>query len=115
MHRVAAHLPAFAFALALSGCTPPCEQWCGATADYVEFCLEFGTTDAWIAAKAGESAGWGTWAAASHDEYASSCKEDMAAQVTGAGDHADALERTCEDESAQYAEWADHGVCSELP
>lgn len=116
MHRLRSMFPALVFATSLVGCKAPCDRFCEAEADYIEFCLAEASQGAWTQAKGGDEAedDWAFWAAGNKDEFVAACKADTAAQLE-ASSTADALEQTCEDEANAYAEHAEHGICAELP
>jgi hypothetical protein len=98
----------------MTGCAPPCDRWCDATADYIEFCLASGSQGSWVEAGASASGGWGFWGYGSSDEYVGACKTDMDAQLAASAD-ADVLSRVCGDEANAFATMADRGQCGELP
>ncbi len=97
-----------AFGLASAGCAPPCDAYCSAAADHIEFCLENGSQGEWGAAS------WGTWNATSKNEYLSNCETDMVNQVADAS-NADVLNSTCNDQASVLSERTDFGLCAELP
>lgn len=98
-------------AVALTGCASPCEQYCDSSADYIEYCLENGTQGPWTTAAA--SGGFEVWGSSSRDEYADSCKEDMAAQLQA--HDADTYNGACTDDTNQFTEWVERGTCIDLP
>ncbi|HCP44774.1 MAG TPA: hypothetical protein DIU15_01910 [Deltaproteobacteria bacterium] len=95
--------------LSLVGCSTPCDRYCDNTADYIQHCLDNASQGQW------EAASWSTWGGyGSADEYAADCKEDFASQVSGSATP-DVVESICEDESNNYADLLERGICAELP
>jgi hypothetical protein len=95
---------------ALSGCSTPCDAFCDASANYIEFCLENGSQGDWRAANDG--LGWGVWNASEKTDYVSSCQTDFDSQLAAAND---VVESECTDLANQYQENADRGFCVDLP
>ncbi len=110
MNRLASLLIALA-ALAIAGCAAPCDQYCDNVGDYIETCLEVGTSGAWTTAAAG--GGWSYWGATDKDQYVADCRSDLSDQV-GASDD-ELLEGACEDDANLYAERSDREQCADLP
>ncbi len=95
----------------LVGCGAPCDNYCDATADYIEYCLENGSQDAGTAAAA---AGWQNWGVADKDAYAGDCKEDVSSQAA-ASDDSQGFEEFCTDDANRYAQLSERGFCADLP
>lgn len=104
-------LAATAFAIAaLSGCAPPCDAYCDAAANYIEFCLENGSQGDWVSAD--ERGGWAVWNVSEKDEYVETCKTDFSDQLASGND---VVESECTDLANRYQENADRGFCVDLP
>ena len=103
----AAALLALVFA---TGCAAPCDRYCNKTADFIEVCLESGSSGEWQTASA---SGWAYWGATDKDQYVDDCKSDMKEQLAVADK--ETLEGACEDDANLYTEWADRGSCVDLP
>lgn len=105
-------------ALSLAACQAPCDRYCEAEADYIEFCLAEASQGIWTEARGADDASddWAFWNAANKEEFVAACQEDTAAQIDAASETgAEALEQRCEDEANAYSEHAEHGICAELP
>ncbi len=110
--RFCTALTAAAFAsFGLVGCGAPCDNYCDATAEYIEFCLENGSQAAWTTAA---TAGWTNWGAADRDAYVGDCKEDVNAQVAASADAA-GFEEACTDDANRYTQLSERGFCADLP
>ncbi len=96
--------------LALAGCAAPCDAYCDASANYIEFCLENGSQGDWQAAN--DRGGWTVWNVSEKAEYVETCKVDFASQLAAGND---VVESNCTDLANQYQENADRGFCVELP
>jgi hypothetical protein len=100
---------AFAFA-ALTGCAAPCDSYCDAAANYIEYCLENGSQGEWRSAA--DRGGWAVWNVSEKAEYVETCKADFATQLAAGND---VIESECTDGANQYQENADRGFCVDLP
>jgi hypothetical protein len=98
-------------AFALAGCGAPCDNYCDATADYIEFCLENGSQEVWTTAR---TASWQNWGAADKESYTGDCKEDVGAQAA-ASDDVDGFEEFCTDDANRYSQLSERGFCADLP
>jgi hypothetical protein len=98
-------------AFLFAGCAAPCTQYCNENADYIEFCLENGSQDDWVAAA--NAGGFAVWGYSSKDEYVTGCKEDFSAQL--GGDDSDVIEAECTDAASQVEQWNARSLCAELP
>lgn len=96
--------------VALTGCATPCDSYCDASANYIEFCLENSSQGDWVAANA--NGAWAIWNASEKSEYISTCQTDFASQVEAGGD---VIESECTDLANRFQENADRGFCVDLP
>ena len=101
-------LACLALALA-TGCAAPCDRYCDTTADYIENCLATGSQGEWQAA-----GDWSVWGAADRDDYATTCKSDLEAQLDSAEDSV-AISNACEDDANRYLELNERGLCADIP
>jgi len=111
MTRIATLLLATVATLAVAGCAAPCDQYCDNVGDYIETCLEVGTSGAWTTAAAG--GGWTYWGASDKDQYVTDCKADLKSQVDASED--ELLTGACEDDANLYLERNDRLQCADLP
>ena len=104
-------LVALMFTLAaLTGCASPCDSYCDAAANYIEFCLENGSQGDWQSAN--DRGGWTVWNVSEKDEYVSTCQSDFSSQLASGND---VIESECTDLANRYQENADRGFCVDLP
>ena len=107
--RLPLSLLAFVGLTFATGCSDPCDTYCENTADYIEFCLETGSQEAWQ-----DAGDWTVWGATSRDDYALNCQIDLREGVPGM-ENSDAVLGACEDDANRYLELTERGLCADLP
>ena len=89
----------------VSGCQAPCDSYCEAAGNYINYCLENGSQGEWVGA---DWSSWGNFT--SLEDYVADCQADLASQLEG-GD-ADVINGNCTDQASAYGEMADRGLCA---